>query len=328
MLGRIALALSVLYVALNTVLLRWAAQEPRLIYFDDEEHFNATLAKLLRPRYVGSAGHSAVRDFIAEELERLGFIVTRDDFQEGANFTNLAGFWNVDADNFMMLTCHYDSKIPKDWNKEVFLSATEGAVSCGILLNVAKALGGFLAEKLHKKSDLGLALIFFDGHSSLSSDPLDEARLIGSAHFMDTEFIPIEKMAVAVTLSYIGAPSQTYASHFEVTDDLHNMIADVELLLKKSGQLTDCHVLFEKKKRYDNDLLDDHILFSELGVPVLHVAPQEVPKVLYTAADNAENLHWPTIRNMIKILRRSVHDFLEQWDFMSIMRIRLFYILI
>jgi len=142
--------------------------------------------------------------------------------------------------------------------------------------------------------------------------------------------------ALALTLSYIGAPNQTYYNYFEVSEDLHDLVTDIELDLRKSGQLTDCHVLFHKIKEFDNDLLDDHILFNELGnsiitsffnrylytdillyssgVPVMHVAPHEFPKVLYTAADNQENLHYPTIRNMIKIMRIFVYDFLEHWD--------------
>jgi len=71
--------------------------------------------------------------------------------------------------------------------------------------------------------------------------------------------------ALALTLSYIGAPNQTYYNYFEVSEDLHDLVTDIELDLRKSGQLTDCHVLFHKIKEFDNDLLDDHILFHELG---------------------------------------------------------------
>ncbi|XP_016981372.1 glutaminyl-peptide cyclotransferase isoform X2 [Drosophila rhopaloa] len=190
--------------------------------------------------------------------------------------------------------------------------ATE-AVSCAILLSLAKTMGMFFIKTFSENIDMGLALIFFDGHYSLSADPLDEIRFIGAKEFMESEIIPLENMVVAVTLSYIGAPNQTFASYFEVTNDLHNLAADIELELRKSGQLTNSHVLFKKKKQYDKDLLDDHSLLNELGVPVMHVAPQEYPKVLHTAADNTENLHWPTIRNMIQILVRFVHDFLETW---------------
>jgi len=123
-------------------------------------------------------------------------------------------------------------------------------------------------------------------------------------------------------------------SYFEVTNDLHNLIADIEQDLRKSGQLDDCHVLFQKKTHYDKDLLDDHIVFDEQGniivnfillfltcicssidVPVIHVSPHEFPNVLYTPADNVENLHYPTIRNMIKIIRCFVHDFYEKWQY-------------
>jgi len=158
MLGRIAFFVSVVYVVLNTMLLRWAAEQLPFTFFDDEEHFNATLRNLLKPRYVGSPGHSEVRDFIEKELQNLDFTVQRFDFKEGANFSNLAGYWNKEADHILMLTCHYDSRKPKEWDKDILLSATEGAVSCAILLNLAKTLGLFLAEKLSKKGGMGLAV--------------------------------------------------------------------------------------------------------------------------------------------------------------------------
>ncbi|XP_050742291.1 glutaminyl-peptide cyclotransferase isoform X2 [Drosophila biarmipes] len=283
------------------------------VFFDDEDHFNATLAKLLKPRFVGSQGHSEVRDFIHQELQRLDFTVVRNEFQEGANFTNLLGFWNTEAEHVLMLTCHYDSKKLKDWDKDIFPSATE-AVPCAILLNLAKTLGLFLAEKLSKGSGMGLALIFFDGHNPVTSDNGDGNELIGSGRFIEDDIITFDEIALVLTLSYIGAPNQTFNSYFEASEDLHELVADMELELRKSGQLTDCHVLFQKKKQYDDDLLDDHVLFHEMGVPVMHVAPQEYPKVLHTAADTQENLHYPTIRNTIKIMRRLVYEFLEQWD--------------
>ncbi|EDV51066.2 uncharacterized protein Dere_GG14103 [Drosophila erecta] len=293
--------------------LRWAAERQPFKFDDDEQHFNATLAKLLKPRYVGSQGHAEVRDFIEKELKRLEFTTLQNDFQEGVNLTNLVGFWNMGARFFLMLTCHYDSKRPENGTTDEFLSATENAVSCAIILNVAKTLKQFLIDKWSEKNSFGLAFIFFDGHNPLSADPYDENQLMGARHFIDDEFIPLESMALAVTLSYIGAPNQSFLSYYEVTNDLHNMIADIELNLRKSGQLDDCHVLFEKKKHYDNDLLDDHILFDELDVPVLHVGPKEFPHVLYTAADNVENLQYPTIRNMIKIIRSFVHNFFQMW---------------
>ncbi|KMY97819.1 glutaminyl-peptide cyclotransferase [Drosophila simulans] len=315
MLGRIALFLTIIYVVFKAMFLRWVVEKPPFKFDDDEEHFNATLAKLLKPRFVGSKGHAEVQDFIETELKRLDFITLRNDFQQGVNITNLVGFWNMRAKFYLMLSCHYDSKKPENGTTDEFLAATEGAVSCAILLNVAKTLRQFLIDRWSEKRSVGLAFIFFDGHNSLSSDPYDENELMGATHFMDEEFIPLENMAVAVTLSYIGAPNQTFLSYFEVTNDLHNLIADIEQDLRKSGQLDDCHVLFQKKTHYDRDLLDDHIVFDEQDVPVIHVSPQEFPNFIYTPADNVENLHYPTIRNMIKIIRCFVHDFYEKWQY-------------
>lgn len=158
MLGRIALFLTIIYVVFKAMFLRWVIEKPPFKFDDDEEHFNATLAKLLKPRFVGSKGHAEAQDLIETELKRLDFITLRNDFQQGVNITNLVGFWNMRAKFYLMLTCHYDSKKPENVTTDEFLAAAEGAVSCAILLNVAKTLRQFLIDRWSEKKSVGLAV--------------------------------------------------------------------------------------------------------------------------------------------------------------------------
>ncbi|KAH8257184.1 hypothetical protein KR038_005308, partial [Drosophila bunnanda] len=294
------------------MILRWAFQKPKDQSYDYEEYMRETLKKLLVARHVGSPGHEAVRDFLDKELMRLGYMSKRDDFFQGINFSNVIGLRNDQAQQYVMLTCHYDGPSPrKGQEKDLLVSATDGAVSCAILLTLAKMLND-MVKSLGPRC--GLALVFFDGHESLATEPVNKPLLYGSENFVNTEYTLIENVALVVTLNLIGAPNQTFPSYSEIEDKNRQRLADIELELRKSGQLVDCHVLFQIMTSYGKDLPDDHVPFKKKGMPVLHISPENYPNVHHTAADKAENLHWPTIFNMIKILCKFIYDDLVDFD--------------
>lgn len=121
---------------------------------EDDRYFNHTLNKLLQPRWPMSAGHDVVLDFIIENLRQHGFETVRDEFIDQIKFTNVVAMMNSQAKNFLMLSCHYDSKLLKESVKHV--GATDGAVSCAILLNVARSLKSYLNGALKTRNDIGL----------------------------------------------------------------------------------------------------------------------------------------------------------------------------
>ncbi|KAH8349492.1 hypothetical protein KR067_013709, partial [Drosophila pandora] len=299
------------------LMIRWASQRPPLHFNDDEAHFNATLAKILKPRYHGSLGHAQVRRFLAQELKKLGFMVVQNNFREGVNFTNVVAYWNPEVEHVIMLSCHYDTETPRLKN-ETYWGATDGAVPCAILLNVAKTMVEYLKNDLSLRMDVGLALVFFDGHKPLLTDPENEVRLIGSRHFVEVDFIPLENIVLLIHFNYIGAANQTYMSCFEYTNYLHDKIADIEQDLRESGELQGSHILFQKLQIPYYGLPGDFYPFYENDVPVLNIAPEHFSEFHNTPEDNVDKLHWPTILNMVKIMQRFVHGILDntvlEWD--------------
>ncbi|KAH8415680.1 hypothetical protein KR222_008659, partial [Zaprionus bogoriensis] len=278
---------------------------PTMVY--DEKYFNKTLEKLLAPRWVGSSGHAKVSNFLYKELARLGFLTFRDIFFDGVNFTNILAVQNIQAPGLLMLSCHYDSKFLNGSTK--YVGATDGAVSCAILLNVAHTLRHYIKEKLKLRHDIGLLLVFFDGHESFA-DVLDDSNsLNGSRRFAEVELIQLQSIEVVVTLNLIGAPNHIYMSHYESTFPLHNKLVDIEAQLRKSGKLSACHQLFHKLRDHDSDFEDDHYPLITEGVAALHVVPHTYPDVWHTEADNLSNLHWPTVRNMNLIITQFVYDY-------------------
>lgn len=121
---------------------------------DDDKYFNYTLNRLLIPRWVMSRSHDEVSNFIFDNLKSHGFETFRDEFIDVIKFTNIVGIMNSQANNFLMLSCHYDSKHLKESTN--YVGATDGAVSCAILLNVAHSLKSYLNGAFKDRNDIGL----------------------------------------------------------------------------------------------------------------------------------------------------------------------------
>lgn len=79
-------------------------------------HFNRVLDKILIPRVVGTETHEKVFKYIVKALKNSHWHVEIDEFEEDTpnigrlNFKNIIGTLNPDAEKFLVLACHYDSK--------------------------------------------------------------------------------------------------------------------------------------------------------------------------------------------------------------------------
>lgn len=151
--ARIASRVSIILLLLSLVLLIYLWPRSFTIS-NDEFYFNYTLENILKPRWTGSLGHEEVACFIFDELASFGFIPLRDQFLDQRTFTNILGVMNLDAPSFLLLTCHYDSKFLE--NSPDYVGATDGAVSCAILLHMAKVLSLYLREQFSNNQDIGL----------------------------------------------------------------------------------------------------------------------------------------------------------------------------
>ncbi|XP_002008070.3 glutaminyl-peptide cyclotransferase isoform X2 [Drosophila mojavensis] len=304
--ARIVSRVSIVLLILSLLILLYLWQRSFTIRHD-ELYFNHTLANILKPRWMDSPGHEEVASFLFDQLGSLGFIAFRDQFFDQRTFTNILGIMNIDAPSFLLLTCHYDSKFLK--NSPDYVGATDGAVSCAILLHMARVLHEYLREQFSRKEDIGLMLVFFDGHESMLDVKEDINSLNGSRHFAAIETMPLRSIELIISLNLIGAPDHIFLSHFSNTYILHERLADIEAELRKAGQLTECHKLFHKVKDHDSDIEDDHYPF--ISVIALHIVPHTYPEYWHTEKDNLANLYWPAIRNMNLIFPQFVYEYLE-----------------
>uniref|UniRef100_A0ABI7XDM8 Glutaminyl-peptide cyclotransferase n=2 Tax=Felinae TaxID=338152 RepID=A0ABI7XDM8_FELCA len=105
------------------------------------------LRPLLIERYPGSPGSYAARQHIMQRIQRLqaDWVLEIDTFLSQTpygyrSFSNIISTLNPTAKRHLVLACHYDSKYFPPWDNRVFVGATDSAVPCAMLLELARAL--------------------------------------------------------------------------------------------------------------------------------------------------------------------------------------------
>ena len=93
-------------------------------------------------------------------MAKYGWAVEEDSFTENTplgrkQFTNIVATQNPKAIRRLVLACHYDSKYFEDF---VFIGATDSAVPCAMLLDVARHLNTSLW--IHGKPVVSVLIVF------------------------------------------------------------------------------------------------------------------------------------------------------------------------
>ncbi|XP_006151404.1 glutaminyl-peptide cyclotransferase [Tupaia chinensis] len=297
------------------------------------EMWQKDLRPLLRERYPGSPGSYAARQHIMRRIQRLqaDWVLEVDTFLSQTpygyrSFSNIIGTLNPTAKRHLVLACHYDSKYFPRWNNRVFVGATDSAVPCAMMLELARALDKQLLSMKNisdSKPDLSLQLIFFDGEEAfLHWSPQDS--LYGSRHLAakmaSTPHPPgargtnqLHGMDLLVLLDLIGAPNPTFPNFFPKTARWFDRLQTIEYELHQLGLLKDHSWERPYFQNYGSGgvIQDDHIPFLRKGVPILHLIPTPFPEVWHTMDDTEEHLDESTIDNLNKIIQVFVSEYLH-----------------
>ncbi|XP_028027931.1 glutaminyl-peptide cyclotransferase-like [Bombyx mandarina] len=290
----------------------------------DLDHFKAVLNEILIPRVVGTPNHEKVGNYIANEMRTMGWSVTENVFPDHTpvfgtlNFKNIIAELNPNADRYLVLACHYDSKYTRE---HVFVGATDSAVPCAMLLNLAKVMKKQL-ERL-KDANLSLMFIFFDGEEAFRQwGPTDS--IYGARHLAkkwhETPYRDgannLQRMDVMVLLDLLGAPDPVFFSYFQSTEKWYVRLASAEQRLAELGMF-DAYTRGKSEQTYFRLMSsgavieDDHIPFMRRNVDILHVIPSPFPSVWHTAGDDMTALDFNTIENLNKIFRVFVAEYLH-----------------
>lgn len=161
----------------------------------DMLNFNEILDNILIPRVVGSVGHTKVKEYIKKTMANLDWSIEIDSFDDDTpnmgklRFENIIATLNPKAERYLILACHYDSKY---FPNEEFLGATDSAVPCAMLINIATVMQT-LFEQNHRATDYSLKFVFFDGEEAFkewsATDSIYGARHL-AAKWDKERFLP------------------------------------------------------------------------------------------------------------------------------------------
>ncbi|XP_006627681.1 glutaminyl-peptide cyclotransferase isoform X1 [Lepisosteus oculatus] len=297
---------------------------------DRRRQWDALLRPILTERRPGTAGSQAVRQHISSVLGSLsaGWTVEVDSFTAPTplgqlTFSNVLAVLDPAAPRRLLLACHYDSKLlPADSRGRVFVGASDSAVPCAMLLELASALDAQLRALRQQRPALTLQLVFFDGEEAFQEwTPTDS--LYGSRHLAErmaaTAHPPgsagtsqLDAIDLFVLLDLIGAPDPLFVNHFDNTARWFDRLIAAEKRLHKLGLLAS-HPLeqsYFRKDVYLGPVEDDHVPFLRRGVPVLHMVATPFPSFWHTLEDSEEQMHPPTVDNLTKILAVFLAEYL------------------
>ncbi|KAI8144751.1 hypothetical protein BJV82DRAFT_667307 [Fennellomyces sp. T-0311] len=275
----------------------------------EEHHLVQELAKpLLIPRISGTPGNAKVRSYIVDHFESLDWNVTLDTFTAATplgpvEFTNIVATFNPQARKRLVLSAHYDSKYYEEFE---FIGATDSAIPCAMLLELASALDGPLRQA--KKSDTTLQLVFFDGEEAFVKWT-DEDSIYGARHLAEAwqQSGELAKVEVLVLLDLLGTPNPTLPNYYPSTSWLYHKLVYLEQRLYSTGMFDTNSPL-----TYRGYLMqDDHVPFLQRGVDIIHAIPYPFPEVWHKQTDNADCIDYKVSQQLSIIFRCFVAEYLE-----------------
>lgn len=294
------------------------------------------LQEILIPRVPGSANNIKVRDYLASRLRDLDWTVELDTFTKNTvmlkkdnknlfddeeinggktEFSNVIGYSTKDAEKYVVLTAHFDSKLtPKD-----FLGAVDSAVPCTMILNMMDNLNEELMAQQKKDPTRGIIVVFFDGEEAFG-EWVETDSVYGSTHLAEkwkSEGF-FDNIELFVLFDLIGAAKPTFYNFFQDTTDTYgnlviiekefkshchgNSIDNVGCLLKTVGP-SQPHTMFLGGSRY-RGIEDDHKPFENRGLRnIVHLIPAPFPPQWHKSTDDAEHLDCDTIEDLMKIFQ-------------------------
>lgn len=276
------------------------------------------LPNFLIVRKPGTENIRKVKNYIVNTLKDIGWTIEEHSFEEAppasyskhpVTFTNVIATYNSSAKRRLILACHYDSKV----TPEGFIGATDSAVPCAMLIEIAKSLKSILSGS---PSDLSLQLLFLDGEEAFvewtSTDSLYGARNL--AQKWEKESWPIgensdkntlHSIDLFVLLDLLGEANPNFISKQGVDNHKH-----YTELTRIEDVFNDGHRYFQKR-RLSANVQDDHVPFLQRNVPILHLITLPFPGNWHKMTDNGDNIDFKTVHRLMKIFTVFTAEYLH-----------------
>lgn len=320
----------------------------------DHHNPDSLLSRILIPRVPGTENHARVREVLIAALTsqkdasgNSKWHVATQPFDahtpEGVRkMTNIIATRDPGASRHLVLAAHYDSKFFPRGAMQKFVGATDSAVPCAVLVDVALALEEHLdahtaAQELYRSihgtgdasNDVTLQLVFLDGEEAFHQWTVDDsvygARQLAST-LASTWVTPnqtllarhttgrgaamraIQKIEHFVLLDLLGAPNPRVPYYFENTKWMHTRLQQIEARLAAMralyppGDGAKRMPILDARKG-PAGIGDDHLPFLEQGVPILHLIPSPFPAVWHRLGDDAGALDFAVVHAWAKLMR-------------------------
>jgi hypothetical protein len=99
---------------------------------------------------------------IIHRMENLNWEIQKDNFEENTPngkkpFTNIIATQNPKSLRKLVLACHYDSKY---FSNMVFIGATDSAVPCAMMLDLARSMNKYFKKKDKESAGVSFSFLF------------------------------------------------------------------------------------------------------------------------------------------------------------------------
>jgi glutaminyl-peptide cyclotransferase len=256
---------------------------------------------LLVERVSGTLANKQVRQYIIDHFQKLGWHVEIDEFEDitpfgKKTFANVIATQNIDKPSRLVLAAHYDSMYSPDFE---FIGATDSAVPCGILMNIAETLNDLLSTNYYNEEKT-VQMIFFDGEEAFQqwspTDSIYGARHLAQhwestliSHPKKTFKNKLDQIEVMILLDLLGATNSQFPNFYRSTSWLFDKLINIENRLNYQSILKTISAktgealisLFNPNSflTYRGEMIgDDHVPFLTRGVNILHMIPYPFPK--------------------------------------------------
>jgi len=213
----------------------------------------------LGPRPSGSEALEKSRLYIADQLHRSGWQVTRQAFTDETprgriQFVNLIAQFpeKRNAEPLFLLCSHYDTKT---FDTIKFVGANDGGSSTGLLLELARVIGQ------HPNLAAKIELVFFDGEEAY--DRFSETDgLYGSRHFAkQLEGSSAKQFRGGILFDMVGDRSLDVTLPADSPPEMARDIFAAAEALKLRSYFT----------YLDREMIDDHSPLNAVGIPTIDV---------------------------------------------------------
>lgn len=245
------------------------------------------------PRYVGSPGNDEAADYIAEELDRRGWKVSRQTFtHRGEELTNVVG--KKGQGPLIILGTHYDTRPiadrdPSDRSAPV-LGANDGGSGTGVLLELARSLDK-AATQNHE-----LWLVFFDGEDRGDIDGWDWS--VGAGEFAQRLNADAVRPEYVIVVDMVGDREQQIYYEWSSSTWLNERIWQQAAALGYDEY-------FVPKPRYS--IVDDHAPFLEVGIVAALIIDFDY-RYWHTQQDTLDKISADSLQRVGDVLEAMLED--------------------